>query len=665
VYFLFASENLPYNGPECRRTRLFTMVYFVADETLKVVETVDEHSGLDGGLFAKRNLAPKPDKSGYYGVGDFQIGSTVDIFGTKFTIYDASSESRLFLKSRFNISLNEPLAVPENEYRASILDQEAARFHLKNRVGQRIFIAPDKGFVDNNEGAGYLRSSFIKKQLEDNRGACLTFYGVWLDLDVKNLDDLQKKINTSKHHVTCRYFLEDDTIEVLNEPAALEKYKNARLYSFKRGRLPRTNLFIPEFGQSNSEWISIDLSIKVREISSMISKCYCSSIFEEENHVNTISDLSLLTFCGFPVFGGISDGLRYVTPADLVCSGIVSILGSPLLLFECDDFTKIYGRLKLNAIDYSLTLLRQQSSTSIQSNADSVPRTNKSFDCSLFHAKLHPLNLSDHYELDRRFVLKYYSADDTLLINEIDERQYFIAKIVNRDHHVDSMTGKGILKEDLTVGRVFQLQNFPQIFEIIQLETPKVSLSPIDEASGRIAWLWRHVISSIDKKCRQIDRDNAAIIKRSEFESILKQLRVLQSNQESSDFELLMNEFTVHPTIEEDHRSEKLSEYNEVFQTRKVGFSNSPTSDAKKEAYVAYSFLLLALKNSLTEPKKRQVVETPSRAIDEPELASTSTTVPCVEESIPSTSSSSSLHGIFPVIPKSESTKYSKSTRYN
>jgi len=99
--------------------RYFTMQYFLADDTVQVLEVLPPNSGRDPfPQFVKKQRVPKHYKmtmfsehadatQEYYTARDFKIGATIDIFNRQMFIYDCDPFTRQYMLDEFQMTMEE------------------------------------------------------------------------------------------------------------------------------------------------------------------------------------------------------------------------------------------------------------------------------------------------------------------------------------------------------------------------------------------------------------------------------------------------------------------------------------------------------------------------------------------------------------------------------
>lgn len=111
-YQVYTQEEVPNNPPEPIRTRVLELSFFPCDGTLRLFEPQLANSGLLQGPFARRHVATDPADSHAYGPLDFQIGSSITVYGRRFTFVDADQHTRGLLKARWGLNLAPAIALP-------------------------------------------------------------------------------------------------------------------------------------------------------------------------------------------------------------------------------------------------------------------------------------------------------------------------------------------------------------------------------------------------------------------------------------------------------------------------------------------------------------------------------------------------------------------------
>ena len=113
VYF---QEPVVEDPNENYRLRQCTLYYYLEDDTLHILETRVENSGIPQGIFLKRHLVPKPGcPSESYTWRDLSVGTSIDIFSRVFRIIEADEFTRSFYANE-GITLAPAESLPTNPF---------------------------------------------------------------------------------------------------------------------------------------------------------------------------------------------------------------------------------------------------------------------------------------------------------------------------------------------------------------------------------------------------------------------------------------------------------------------------------------------------------------------------------------------------------------------
>lgn len=105
-------------GREPFHLRRVKIHYCVEDDTINVVEPAVENSGLPQGVLLKRQRIPKSSTE-YYGINDFNIGQDVTFYAQTYRIVNCDAFTKKLLSEMTHIKLNEPEAMPKDEFIAA------------------------------------------------------------------------------------------------------------------------------------------------------------------------------------------------------------------------------------------------------------------------------------------------------------------------------------------------------------------------------------------------------------------------------------------------------------------------------------------------------------------------------------------------------------------
>ena len=113
-FFGYFKESIVEEELESGRIRLLVIYYYLTDDTISIVDTRQENSGIPQGGFLSRGQIFKSDGKRYH-FSDFQIGKDVFIYGKAIRIYDADQFTRSFCAEN-GINLGPKQELPEDPF---------------------------------------------------------------------------------------------------------------------------------------------------------------------------------------------------------------------------------------------------------------------------------------------------------------------------------------------------------------------------------------------------------------------------------------------------------------------------------------------------------------------------------------------------------------------
>merc|ERR1711959_420509 len=184
--------------------RKFVLHYYLADDTVEIVESYKVNSGRDPfPLLLGRQKLPvqwdKPGRKEFYSAADLQIGCTINVFGRELLICDADDFTAEFMEGNFG-----------HETKGNVISLEEAR-----PEPPRMEIPPYTGFGSEEDSLGSFYSLVPKPPRQnwahyfENDKKILRFVA---QLDTRAPEDRERLFIVS-------YYLADDTIIVYEPPA--------------------------------------------------------------------------------------------------------------------------------------------------------------------------------------------------------------------------------------------------------------------------------------------------------------------------------------------------------------------------------------------------------------------------------------------------------------
>jgi hypothetical protein len=204
-YFLEAVHE---SNLENFRVRKCSILYYLEDDTIQVIEPKVENSGLLQGNFVKRHKIPKPEfeRDGhllYYTHADLNIGVEITIYSRTFHIKSADAFTRSFLEAQGR-SVAPDQKTPRDAYsedRKQRMSRETGQ-DMHAHYGKKQY--PMKEFMEASLGK-FARPSDHRKRFNDYDRHVLRWFAMW--------DDTATLYGT-KHMYTIHFFLADNTIEI-------------------------------------------------------------------------------------------------------------------------------------------------------------------------------------------------------------------------------------------------------------------------------------------------------------------------------------------------------------------------------------------------------------------------------------------------------------------
>eukprot|EP00937_MAST-01D_sp_MAST-1D-sp2_P000804 g804.t1 len=202
----YFNEQVHCSADEDYRVRQCELLYYLADDTLQIVEKKSENSGMPQGNFVKRHQVPKDTSADVGGamvtLDDIEVGQPLTIYEREFFITSCNGSTRRYLEAlgREVADAVEAPADPYTTLRADFMSRETGadldvpRNQLKSPMKK--FMEASLGNTVNTTGLeGFLKYS----------GVVLQFDGAW--------DDTANLHGDVNQYSVC-YFVADDTIEV-------------------------------------------------------------------------------------------------------------------------------------------------------------------------------------------------------------------------------------------------------------------------------------------------------------------------------------------------------------------------------------------------------------------------------------------------------------------
>ena len=213
-YYGYFKESIVEKELESGRIRLLVIYYYLTDDTISIVDTRQENSGIPQGGFLVRGKIYKDDGS-LLRFQDFKIGGDIMIYSKVVRIYDADKFTRDFCAAN-GINLGPKQELPEDPFIKKMTTKPKL---VKDNIM--------KEYLEYSMGGGKVKSA---KQFLENDRKVLRYYA---------------KFEGLKYII--HYYLSDDTVEIREV-----NYNNSGRDPFPllltRNKLPK-KFFIPQPGE--------------------------------------------------------------------------------------------------------------------------------------------------------------------------------------------------------------------------------------------------------------------------------------------------------------------------------------------------------------------------------------------------------------------------------
>lgn len=382
----FYQEAVHERREEQYRVRNCKIYFYLEDDSIQVLEPRLKNAGIPQGTLIRRHRIPRPrpNEDEFYTAEDFNIGAEINLYSKVFKITDCDQFTQNFLR-KMGTNVQRPNNPPEDPY-------------MKYRKAMDESMQPLRP---------YEKFDTLKQFLDHDRHV-LRFYCHWDDSD---------NMFGDPREMVLHYYLADDTVEI-REVIPPNAGRDAVPVFLKRSKLPKDPGSLPQPGVE--------------------------------------TDRTVLNVFGPTGAGGryILDSLKtgavnneHYTDRDLSLGAVLSVWGRKFVICDCDDFTREYYKTKygvenmtpvmVGRSDGNVELTREMPPyNGFGSEEDSLcsckgllpkpPKRDfiKFMECdrrgldSNVLRFLARMDTKKPIDQDRRFIISYFLADDTILVFE-------------------------------------------------------------------------------------------------------------------------------------------------------------------------------------------------------------------------------------------------------
>ena len=409
-FYGYFKEPIFSSQQENYRVRHVTILFFLEDDTIQILEPRERNSGIPQGTFLRRHRAKKDDDS-YVNVGDFRVGHEFTLYGRTYFLSDCDKFTENFM-AKINRTGEERTRVPDDPYLSTRNLREYEETH-RNR--------------------GVPKPEMLKlRQFLANDGHVLRFFAYW--------DDRDRPFGDMRHFVIY-YFLADDTMEV-NEVLRQNDGKYPFPSFVRRTQIPKEVLALsendPRFLSADHYYRPPDLrigaTINILNRRMFIYDCdQFTRDWYKSNYGYTDQEMA-------PLFGNEPQSQTRTKVT-------IEIPPKSLIGSEEDTIRNVF------------------SLHPTPPPKDEKKLIEKMHDCLRFTARMITKNTVD---ASRKFIITYFLNDDTVQIYEPPQRNSGIVagKYLQRIRMKNPETGEYFKPADFEVGRVLTINGVQ--YELLQ-----------------------------------------------------------------------------------------------------------------------------------------------------------------------------------------------------
>ncbi|CAF1268119.1 unnamed protein product [Adineta steineri] len=384
----YFQESITERPQEQYRIRKCRVYFYPEDDTVQVVEQRQNNVGYPQGTILKRHRIPlaAPNDDRFYTYDQFNVGSEVSFYGRIYKLIDCDAFTRNFL-TKLGVRVPPGFSAPEDPFLK----------HRQVAEGTQNPLRP------------YERIDTLKQFINHDTHV-LRFWGVWDD---------SESLYGDVRNFCVHYFLSDDTMEI-REILPPNSGRDAPPTFLARKKLPKHFEGLPLPGETAPRTVL--------------------NVFGQLNKQRYILD-NLKT-------GALDQ--KYYTDQDLAIGQLINVFGRKVLLTDVDEFTKNYYRTKYGIQDFTpinynkgnnyQQLKQTHPYTGFGSEEDSLNSTKKllpdpvkkdfnkfmGFDRQALQSYvlrfMAKVMTKDPIQAQRRFIISYFLADDTISIHEPPKR---------------------------------------------------------------------------------------------------------------------------------------------------------------------------------------------------------------------------------------------------
>lgn len=212
-FLAYTREIVPESPEETTRIRRMGIVFHSQDGSIAIREAKQPNSGLMQGPVLLRQQVPRDPcaPTVHLGIEDFHIGCTVNIYGRDYHIVDCDESTRQYLRNVLGRENVPDVALPWPT------EEDAYNVTVQRRATRDPKKAMPSNIMDQKRVVEQLASGIISKHPPDEVRMAQQFLANKINehLQFAALWDDRASISGDLRHCAVRYFLENDTIEII------------------------------------------------------------------------------------------------------------------------------------------------------------------------------------------------------------------------------------------------------------------------------------------------------------------------------------------------------------------------------------------------------------------------------------------------------------------
>jgi hypothetical protein len=226
----YYKESVTESVLEKTRVHKCEIFYYIENDTVEIVESKQENSGMPQGIYCRRQ------KIESLNVNSFKLGGSIEVYSRRFYIIDANASTKKYVVANYQWQPNDLITLPWPT--DAYTESNALKMMREAGAGEGV----DRG-RKMHEMKEFMEVQLGKPTSMSDLGAFLSIGSKTLTFDV--IWDDTSRLYGDVRSFKLLYFLADDTIEVL--PINVKNDGRASFPKLlKRGKVPKNPAFAPE-----------------------------------------------------------------------------------------------------------------------------------------------------------------------------------------------------------------------------------------------------------------------------------------------------------------------------------------------------------------------------------------------------------------------------------